>query len=128
MQNGGMKGVKVLLQRGFPHMLPWHVLVVFFAIYFILAAYTSGISVPAGLIVPMMLIGGSYGRCAGLLGIELKKILCSELDDFGELSNAYEWSTLYRWTARDCGLPDPGMYAVCTRNHAAEVPSLHVPI
>jgi hypothetical protein len=42
--NGGVKGVKVLLQRGFPHMLSWHVLLVFFVAYFLLAAYTSGVS------------------------------------------------------------------------------------
>ena len=55
--NGGVKGVKVLMQRGFPHMLSWEVLLVFFCVYFVLASYTSGTSVPAGLIVPMLLLG-----------------------------------------------------------------------
>ena len=66
--NGGVKGVKVLMQRGFPHMLSWQVLLTFFVAYFLLAAYTSGVSVPAGLIVPCLLMGGSYGRAMGLIG------------------------------------------------------------
>lgn len=60
--NGGVKGVKVLMTRGFPHLLTWQVLLIFCVIYFALAAMTSGCSVPAGLVVPMLLIGGSYGR------------------------------------------------------------------
>ncbi len=82
--NGGVKGVKVLLQRGFPHMLSWDVLLVFCAAYFWLAAYTSGVSVPAGLIVPHLLIGGSYGRAFGLLGVLQKKAMCSALSDLEE--------------------------------------------
>ena len=77
--NGGVKGVKVLMQRGFPHMLSWEVLLVFFCVYFVLASYTSGTSVPAGLIVPMLLLGGSYGRAIGLLGIEAKRSMCEEI-------------------------------------------------
>ena len=115
--NGGVKGVKVLLQRGFPHMISWEVLLVFFCVYFCLAAYTSGVSVPAGLIVPMLLMGGSYGRAIGLLGIEVKKSMCMDaselaMDSTVELDNTYFWSTEYRWEGRDCQLPDPGMYAV----------------
>jgi CBS domain-containing protein len=140
--NGGVKGVKVLLQRGFPHMLSWEVLVVFFCVYFLFAAYTSGVSVPAGLIVPHLLIGGSYGRAFGLLGIHQKKWMCSALSDLEDAAAAgalnytyaddsrrmlggnlddpsdwmfedtYFWSTVYRWIGRDCKLPDPGMYAV----------------
>lgn len=133
--NGGVKAVKVLLQRGFPNMLSWDVLFVFWVVYFLLAAYTSGVCVPAGLIVPLLLIGGAMGRCFGLLGIAMKKGMCDELHDLdvaaaatnplywsnstgsGDPSdwmfdNTYYWSTIYRWVARDCRLPDPGMYAV----------------
>jgi chloride channel 7 len=115
--NGGVKGVKVLMQRGFPHMLSWEVLLVFFCVYFCLAAYTSGVSVPAGLIVPMLLMGGSYGRAVGLLGIEVKRTMCmnaaeSAMDSTVNLDDTYFWSTEYRWEGRDCQLPDPGMYAV----------------
>ncbi len=127
--NGGVKAVKVLLQRGFPHMLNGSVLLVFFAVYFCLAAYTSGVSVPAGLIVPHLLIGGSMGRAFGLIGIAEKKEMCSALKDLaanatlhsGDMYNdpadwlfddTYVWSTVYRWVGRDCRMPDPGMYAV----------------
>jgi len=30
----------------------------------------------------------------------------------GDVTDSYYWSTVYRWIARDCQLPDPGMYAV----------------
>lgn len=112
--NGGVKGVKVLMQRGFPHVIPGTVLLIFCPVYFMLAAITSGISVPAGLVVPMLLIGGSYGRAAGLLGIGLKKWICDDLIGtlVGDPSSSYYWSATYRWVARDCGLPDPGFYAV----------------
>ena len=30
----------------------------------------------------------------------------------GDVTDSYYWSTAYRWIARDCRLPDPGMYAV----------------
>ena len=63
--NGGVKGVKVLMQRGFPHMLSWEVLLVFFCVYFVLASYTSGTSVPAGLIVPMLLLSVMATPCLG---------------------------------------------------------------
>ena len=113
--NGGVKGVKVLMQRGFPHLLSWQVLVVFFCVYFCLASYTSGTSVPAGLIVPMLLMGGSYGRATGLLGLAYKKEMCMNDALSGVETNfadTYWWSTEYRWIGRDCQLPDPGMYAV----------------
>ena len=69
-----------MLQRGFPHMLSANCLVLFCIIYFILAAITAGISVPAGLVVPMLLIGGSYGRLFGLGALEMKKAMCSKLN------------------------------------------------
>ena len=111
--NGGVKGVKVLMQRGFPHMISWQVLVAFFVVYFVLTVYTSGVSVPAGLIVPMLLLGGSYGRATGLLGIQLKKSICEPLRDLtGDVTDTFYWSTIYRWVGLECRLPDPGMYAV----------------
>ena len=60
--NGGIKAAKVLMQRGFPHMIPIPELITTFFVYFALAAYTAGSSVPAGLVIPMMVIGGSFGR------------------------------------------------------------------
>ena len=112
--NGGVKGVKVLMQRGFPHMISWPVLITFFVLYFVLAACTAGASVPAGLIIPMLLLGGSYGRASGLIGIEMKKAMCESLSELTAVDpmDTYYWSTVYRWVGRDCRLPDPGVYAV----------------
>jgi len=113
--NGGVKAVKVILQRGFPHMLSWSVLLVFCLVYFVLAALTAGISVPAGLVVPMLLIGGSYGRLLGLGALAAKKSMCtdySSLDSTAAFSNTYYWSTYTRWMIRTCRMPDPGTYAI----------------
>ena len=60
--NGGIKAAKVLMQRGFPHMIPIPELITTFFVYLTLAAFTAGTSVPAGLVIPMMVIGGSFGR------------------------------------------------------------------
>ena len=93
---GGVKAAKVLMQRGFPHMLSWQVLAVFFVCYFFLAAYTSGVAVPAGLIIPHLLIGGSMGRAFGLLGIAEKKAMCTALADLEEAAatDTIHYSTL----------------------------------
>ena len=114
--NGGVKAVKVLLQRGFPHMLSWQVLLSFCLVYFFLAAITAGISVPAGLVVPMLLIGGSYGRLIGLGALSAKKATCADystLDTDLAWKDAYYWSTYVRWLIRSsCRMPDPGTYAI----------------
>lgn len=112
--NGGVKGVKVLMQRGFPHLLTWPVLLSFCGVYFTVAACTSGCSVPAGLVVPMLLIGGSFGRLVGVLGLEIKKTACAELAGIDDslTTNSFFWSSTYRWIGRECNLPDPGVFAV----------------
>ena len=114
--NGGVKAVKVLLQRGFPHMLSATCLIVFFLVYFVLASITAGISVPAGLVVPMLLIGSSYGRLFGLGALEFKKSLCSSdyptSSDSLAFSNSYYYSTYTRWMVRSCRMPDPGTFAI----------------
>ena len=114
--NGGVKAVKVILQRGFPYMLSWQVLLVFCIVYFFLAAITAGISVPAGLVVPMLLIGGSYGRLFGLWALHTKKHMCSSdyVDSVDEnyMYDTYYWSTYVRWIARSCRMPDPGTFAI----------------
>jgi chloride channel 7 len=111
--NGGVKGVKVLMQRGFPHMISKSTLFIFFGVYFVLAALTAGTSVPAGLVVPMLLIGGSYGRLTGLVALDVKKMYCTDYQSItGDPSDVYFWSTIYRWMIRDCSMPDPGTFAV----------------
>ena len=112
--NGGVKGVKVLLQRGFPHMISPETLALFCVVYFFLAAITAGTSVPAGLVVPMLLIGGSMGRLMGLGALEFHKLMCTTYEplDGSKMYDVYHWSTHFRWMIRDCRLPDPGTFAV----------------
>ena len=92
-------------------------------VYFVLAAITSGISVPAGLVVPMLLIGGSYGRLAGLGMLNFKKGTCAAynaaqgannftVDEELATANIYYWSTQVRWAVKACRMPDPGTYAI----------------
>ena len=73
--------------------------------------------VPAGLVIPMMVIGGAYGRLMGLGVLEAKKSMCAaayaDATDGGDVGDAYYWSTVYRWVmSEDCHLPDPGTYRV----------------
>ncbi len=113
--NGGVKSAKKLMERGFPTALSWHTLLVFFIVYFILAALTAGISVPAGLVIPMMLMGGSFGRLVGLVAMEWRRNNCpgyENLDHDLASSNMYYWTGSYRWTLYDCTMPDPGTYAI----------------
>ena len=97
-------------------MLSWQVLLVFCVVYFFLAAITAGISVPAGLVVPMLLIGGSYGRLIGLGALSAKKATCADystLDPNLAWSDTYYYSTYVRWLIRSsCRMPDPGTYAI----------------
>jgi H+/Cl- antiporter ClcA len=127
--NGGVKGVKVLMQRGFPHMISTTTLWIFLGAYFLLASITAGTHVPAGLVVPLLLIGGSFGRLFGVYWMNFKTGLCSTYvtmdstdannvmnyglhPDTWPNYNMYYWSTVYRWIVRDCKLPDPGTFAV----------------
>ena len=125
--NGGVKGVKVLMQRGFPHLISPTTLWWFLGVYFLLAAFTAGTHVPAGLVVPLLLIGGAFGRLFGLYWMNFKKGLC---ENYIPLESAeammtmgtdpsewlgydmYYWGMTYRWVIRDCKLPDPGTFAV----------------
>jgi H+/Cl- antiporter ClcA len=121
--NGGVYGVKALMQRGFPHQLSEQTLAVFLVVYFTLAAITSGTHVPAGLVVPMLLIGGSFGRLFGLLWLKIKVAMCTNYEHVDSLKfthsefdhdgyDVYQWASSYRWMVRDCKLPDPGVFAV----------------
>jgi chloride channel 7 len=125
--NGGVKGVKVLMQRGFPGLISQSTLWWFLAAYFMLAALTAGTHVPAGLVVPLLLIGGAFGRLFGVYWMNFKKSLC---ENYVPLESApammtmgtdpndwlgydmYYWGMTYRWIIRDCKLPDPGTFAV----------------
>jgi chloride channel 7 len=110
--NGGVKGVKTLMQRGFPHQISEETLILFLVVYFTLAAITSGTHVPAGLVVPMLLIGGAFGRLFGIWWLKIKAGMCSNYEALGTDYDIYHWASTYRWIVRDCKLPDPGTFAV----------------
>jgi len=120
--NGGVKGVKVLMQRGFPDLISQKTLWIFLAVYFTLAAVTAGTHVPAGLVVPLLLIGGAFGRLFGIYWMNFKKTLCTTyvplesanlmVDPLDSGYDMYYWGMTYRWIIRDCKLPDPGTFAV----------------
>ena len=110
--NGGVKGVKALMQRGFPHQISEQTLIVFLVAYFCLAAITSGTHVPAGLVVPMLLIGGAFGRLFGIWWLKIKAGMCDDYEALGSDYDMYHWASTYRWIVRDCKLPDPGTFAV----------------
>jgi H+/Cl- antiporter ClcA len=112
--NGGVKGVKVLMQRGFPHMISKATLGSFLVVYFVLAAITAGTNVPAGLVVPMLLIGGAMGRLFGIIAVEFKQDFCFNYEEWDAAvhTDLYYWEMIYRWVIRDCKMPDPGTYAV----------------
>ena len=113
---GGVAAAKTLMERGFPTELSASTLIVFFFVYFVLAALTAGISVPAGLVIPMMCMGGSFGRLVGLAAMEVKRTggctAYGSLDHKLAETNLYYWSGTYRWELFDCAMPDPGTFAV----------------
>jgi chloride channel 7 len=113
---GGAYNVKNIFVRGAPHLYTPAVLITFFVFYFSVAAMTSGISVPAGLVVPMMLIGGTYGRLAGLVNMEWKRNFCPAYAALGtvpgHITPSYWARGEYPDALRSCGWPDPGAWAV----------------
>ena len=83
-----------------PHSITLYKFLIYFFHYLTSNIIFTGISVPAGLVVPMLLIGGSYGRLVGLGALQAKKSMCtnySELDADLAFSNTYYWSTYTRW-------------------------------
>jgi len=65
-------------------------LVIFFLFYFFLACWAAGTQISCGLVVPMLLIGGLYGRILGRIAVDL----------FGVQTGAY-----WQWM-------DPGAFAL----------------
>lgn len=66
MQAPGHVSVKLLFSNGTYNMLSAGALIVFVLIYFVLAALSATLSVPAGMVIPSLIIGGSIGRMLGL--------------------------------------------------------------
>ena len=63
--------VRHLFSRGSLSEFNLPTLLFFFITYFGLALYSSGSAVAGGLLVPLLIIGGSYGRLFGLLMIRM---------------------------------------------------------
>ena len=59
--------VRHLLSRSTRHEFSVVALIIFYLTFFILAMYSSGAAVAGGLLVPLLLIGASYGRLVGNL-------------------------------------------------------------
>ena len=59
--------VKALFLRGAPEALPVPELAVAFCAWFILTALAAGLFAPLGLMIPMIIIGGCFGRLYALL-------------------------------------------------------------
>eukprot|EP00040_Diaphanoeca_grandis_P009589 m.49386 g.49386 ORF g.49386 m.49386 type:complete len:753 (-) comp21010_c0_seq2:42-2300(-) len=62
LQGSGHNSVALLFEEGGNDTLSAKAVITFMAIYFFLAVITAGSSVPAGLVIPTLIIGGCMGR------------------------------------------------------------------
>lgn len=67
MQGSGHEAVAVLFEEGATNVFGYASLFTFLFIYFFLAVISSGASIPGGLVIPMMTIGGTMGRLWALI-------------------------------------------------------------
>jgi len=67
LHNSWHSAIGVLFSTGTYHVLGPGTLVIFLLFFFLLACLTAGSSVAAGLVIPMLAIGGTVGRLAGVL-------------------------------------------------------------
>ena len=86
----GEKTIQRLFSRDTHTEFGYSVLFTYLAIYFILACWASGTQVSCGLVVPMLLVGGLYGRILGR----------ATVDTFGVQDGTY-----WQWM-------DPGAFAL----------------
>ena len=80
-----------------------------------LAALTAGISVPAGLVIPMMLMESAFGRLI-VLAMEWRRNHCNGYDNLDHTlasDNLYYWAEmLIVGRCKTADMPDPGTYAI----------------
>lgn len=88
----GEDTIHKLFTRGTSTLFSYTSLFTMLVIYFIAACYTMGSVVAAGVVVPMLLIGGCYGRIVGKICIDLA-------------GGAYARGTIWAWI-------DPGVFAL----------------
>jgi chloride channel 7 len=88
----GEDTIHKLFTRGTSTLFSYKSLFTMLVIYFIAACYTMGSVVAAGVVVPMLLIGGCYGRIVGKICIDIA-------------GGAYARGTIWAWI-------DPGVFAL----------------
>jgi len=66
MLNYGGNAVKMLFKRGMQDLFHAEALLTACIFYFLMAAMVCGMCIPSGLVVPMLFIGGTFGRLFGL--------------------------------------------------------------
>ena len=59
--------VRALFSRGTPHALPPSDIAACLAVWLVLTALTAGVTLPLGLLVPLLISGGCAGRLYGML-------------------------------------------------------------
>ncbi|XP_071490057.1 chloride channel protein C-like [Diadema antillarum] len=89
----GEEAILHLFSRETHWELTYGALVTVLAFYFVMACWSCGPSISAGLVVPMLYIGGLYGRLIGLTMVSMFGVMTSE-------DNAY-WAWM-----------DPGAFAL----------------
>jgi chloride channel 7 len=67
MQGSGHQAVALLFEEGAGNVFGYSSLFLFLFVYFCLAIIAAGSSIPAGLVIPMLTIGGTMGRIWGLV-------------------------------------------------------------
>lgn len=108
----GVTAVQNMFLRGAPHLYSNWALLLFLLYYFFFAAITSGIAVPAGLVVPMMLMGGAFGRLVGQLNLEFKRWECGAAAKLDQSQGIAQWAYQSMEVMHTCNWPDPGSYAL----------------
>jgi chloride channel 7 len=65
--------VQQLFTLGAYNLFSAPALLIFFVVYFLLAVISAGMSVTSGLVIPMLILGGSFGRlCAVIVNMGFK--------------------------------------------------------
>jgi len=76
----GEQAIQQLFSRNTHLEFGYAPLLTFLAIYFILACWASGTHISCGLVVPMLLIGGLYGRILGRITVDIFGVRTDTMD------------------------------------------------
>lgn len=79
-QSSGHHAITHLFSRNTPFQFDYFPLAIYCVFYFFMACWTAGTFISSGIVVPMLLIGGLYGRIIGraLIDVGKKEILETE--------------------------------------------------